>query len=81
MPIKDGVGMHWNGMLEVVAVNNATTLGGAVIRSGVAKVVDIYSISPPSFSIPSYILAIAIVAVILVILYLLYRSGARKPKH
>ena len=80
MPSKDAVGMHWHGILQVIAVNNATNAGGAVIRAGVAKMIDIYSKKEGSNAL-IYAAGAAVVIIIAGSAYLLYRMGGKKSGH
>jgi len=72
---KNKPGLSWHGIIGVVQVTNQTNPGGAVIQTGVAKIITITSASPVPLPLIDYIIAIIVViaVVALAVFYLMKR--------
>ncbi len=58
---KNKPGLSWSGIISVVQVTNQTNPGGAVIQTGVAKIISIASASPVPLPLWEYAIAVVII--------------------
>ncbi len=76
---SDKPGLHWSGFIQVIQQTNQTNPGGAVIQSGVAKMISINSTQP--VGIPLEYLVIGVIAIAVAGAAIYYqRSKAKAPR-
>lgn len=75
VPGNDKPGQHWSGIIQVVQKSNQTNPGGAVIQTGVAKLISITSTTPTGIPL-LYVVSGIIIIVIAGVVY--YRSRLMK---